>query len=174
MKRPGSGAFPQTSRLCAAAPGPAAPLRMKGWGDAPLTVSSGRSVLQEVFGAEMCEMSPGDFCLRDGHEGQGFGISLKLLHLHHLQQDADHRRSLWHEGQSGVLPAPFRDSHPGGVPGAFQSRGCSRWEGPGTGSGLCQHFGTALLQRRGDCPEGETQEKEEPRAWGRSGSVQRR
>lgn len=141
-------------------------------GNAPLTVSSGLSVLQEVFGPEMCEMSPGDFCLRDGHEGQGFGISLKLLYLHHLQQDADHWRSLWHEGQSGVLPPPFRDSHPGGVPGAFQSLGCSRWEGPGFGSRLCQHFGTALLQWRGDCPEGETQEKKKPGAWSRSGSLQ--
>lgn len=141
-------------------------------GNAPLTVSSDLSVLQEVFGAEVCEMSPGDFCLRDGHEGQGFGISLKLLHLHHLQQDADHWRSLWHEGQSGVLPPPFRDSHPGGVPGAFQSLGCSRWEGPGFGSGLCQHFGTALLQWRGDCSEGETQEKKKPGAWSRSSSLQ--
>ncbi|KAG7265674.1 hypothetical protein CRUP_003907, partial [Coryphaenoides rupestris] len=39
----------------------------------------------------------------------GLRVPPELLHVHHVQQDADHGRPLRHEGQPGVLPRPLRE-----------------------------------------------------------------
>lgn len=59
---------------------------------------------QKIFGAEVRPVPSGHFGFGDGDARPGPGLSPKLLHLHHLWQDADHWGPLWDEGQPGVLP----------------------------------------------------------------------
>lgn len=123
-------------------------------------------LFQKVLRAEVRALPPRDIGLGDGNAGARFRVPPELLHLHHVQQDAEYGRPLRHEGQPGVLPAALRDAGAGaGLPPAAQLRRAG-------GQGRRPHH--ALLQRHRDGAEGEAAQEEEPGHGDRHTQLQHR
>lgn len=111
-------------------------------------------LFQKVLRAEVRALPPRDIGLGDGDASARLRVPPELLHVHYLQQDADHGWPLRHEGQPGVLPAPLRDAGAGtGLsPPAQLRRAGSQGRRPLL----------TLLQRHRYGTEGKAAEEEEP------------
>lgn len=103
----------------------------------------------------MCPLPPWHLRLRDGHACPRLCLPPELFHLLHLQQDPDHGRPFWHEGQPGVLSRPLRDPFARRVSSAAELHGAGGQE---------RRLGPALLQWHRNGAEGAAPEAEEPRA----------